>query len=274
MAEVERLSVIDELAAPVLRASQHGKRFPIRQLACIELAVQPSNEERLFQYHIFLAYIFGQGCCYTTQELPVNQELIGTDFCDLEGIDIGIKIALLDAIYADITPVPYSVQMLEGDINERGRQRAEFIVSTLIENHQLPHGATVALVGAVGALVKSFQLRGIKVLIFDLDPNLVGHLLAGEIVQHGSHFFDQLAEVDIVLATAMTLWTNTYSDIAVACSEATKPLCIYAETGAHLAPYLMHHGATSVFSEPFPFYVFAERAEVTFHSRTPPPPEF
>jgi uncharacterized protein (DUF4213/DUF364 family) len=133
----------------------------------------------------------------------------------------------------------------------------------------LGRGSTVLNIGAVGEFVREAQDRGMTALVTDLDPQVIGKSLHGTIVQDAARNDELLRVADVALVTGMTLWTQTLHSLITRALELRKPIVLFAETAANIAPFLIGKGVAAVFSEPFPFYVIAEHATINFHATRP-----
>ena len=244
-------------------------RFVIRQLATVDLCVRPTAVERMFRYYVRLVYVDGQGCCYMSSPTQPDFTLIGKSILDVKNADLPTTIATMDGAFASLNLIPTESIELVGNMSMRSRERAEFIASRIVDRYTLKPGSRIALIGVVGEFIRSFSERGIEIFAYDLDPDLIGKLCANVTVRDGHSLAANFPDVNVILATAMTLQTKTYLEIVRLAAAASAKLAIYAETAAHLSPFLLKFGADAVFSEPFPFYVFGGRSVINFFTEMP-----
>ncbi|WP_005224221.1 Rossmann-like domain-containing protein [Marichromatium purpuratum] len=260
-------AILNSLLASLSRVSSSDTPgIHIKQLANIILSVQPTAEERHFRYTIRMAYVYGQGCCYMGSCANFDDNFIGRSALDQQGMDLATRIAVTDAIYAGFPGSPQSTFSLDGSLAKRSRRRARLITEFVGSYASRKRGFTIGIVGVVSEFVKSFKEQGFNVIAFDLDPIVVGKIYGGVEVRHGISSFDDLSRCDVILATGMSLWTNTLATLVCFANAYDKPLLLYAETAAHLVPYLVGRGITAAIAEPFPFYVFGGDAVIRMYS--------
>lgn len=254
-----------------LRGSCHDSlnHLSVKQLANIDLFVRPTADERLFRYFIHLAYVCGQGCCYTTEPPLINPALIGRPVFEFNEAPLPTKIAILDGIFASFDSPPDAQIPLTGSMQQRSRSRAEFIVNTLCADFQLSPGSKVAQIGVVGEFLAAFKSRGIRVAAFDLDKSIIGTSIYGTEIVDGNHIDPAFASAQLALLSAMSLSNRTYTDLVFSAQRNDVKLVLFAETAAHFAPYLINFGVSAVFSEPFPFYVFGGTSIIRYYRHVP-----
>jgi hypothetical protein len=241
----------------------------VRQLANIELCVQPTPGERLFKYCVHLAYVLGQGCCYTTDPTTIDHKLIGQPALTTANSSLATRIAVLDGIYAGFHNRAAAEVHLTGLMDDRSKARAKFVVDNICTHFSLRAGMRVALLGVVREFINEFRGRDILVDAFDLDVGTIGTEVGGVLVLDGRHIASHIGASSVALVTGMSLWTNTFSYVATLARAVGVHLVVFAETGAHFSPYLLNYGARAVISEPFPFYVFGGTTILRYYSIAP-----
>jgi hypothetical protein len=262
------------LAMPVFRAALSNPALVVRQLAVMELRVQPSAAERSFHFHLCFAHVIGQGCCYMAQPALLSEALIGQSVASAADADMGIRVAVVDGAFACRSPIATFETRLRGALSRRGDDRAEFVADCLEHRYRLVPGDLVIIVGVVRAFIHSFERRGWKVRAFDLALDVIGQTIGNTTVEPGDQLKENVPKAKVALVSGMSLWNGTFATLAAGAAVQETPISIFAETGAHLAPFLIGRGADCVFSEPFPFYVFGESAVMRFHEAKLALPDF
>jgi hypothetical protein len=242
----------------------------VRQLANVDLCVRPTPTERLFQCNIHLAYVLGQGCCYTSHPVTIDPATVGRPASELGGAPLATRIAVLDSVYAGFNCVPTAEVKLVGSMEERSQRRAAFIVDRLCAQFSLRSGSRVAQIGVVAEFIKALQRKDVQVDAYDLDNDLIGQKIHNVVVRHGSEIERHILNTDVILITGMSLWTDTFASVVKLASASGVRVVMFAESAANLAPHLLSCGASAVFSEPFPFYVFGGNAVVRYYTSAPP----
>lgn len=92
--------------------------------------------------------------------------------------------------------------------------------------------------------------------------------LNGVRVEHGCRTLELIGEHDVVLATGMTLATNTLPAILERVRETRTRLVLFAATGSHFGrEYCRTFGVDVVVSEPQPQYLFQGVTDIRVYRR-------
>ena len=251
-------------------AIEQSKSFPdedflIKGLWKVGLLFKPNAAERTFSYTFLIALTTGQGCCYcSTHDVELDKDIMGTDARQCRHLARSSQIAILDSIYSTFPSHPHATHNLDGLPSDKAGKRAAIVADeTIYQLEQMPGNRnTVVQVGVVGNVVKELHQRGLNVLASDFDPRLVGQDINGVEVQHGSRTLELVEQADIVVATGMTLGTQTLEDIMKAAHASGTKVLLFAETGANFGQFYCRNGIDAVVSEYFPFYIFQGRSRL------------
>lgn len=244
----------------------------LRQISTIDLTVRPAVNERRFQYDIRMAYIFGQGCAYSERGGKfIGEDLVGHSvFEHLDAFDTATKTAVMDAIYAKFPRKASDRIVLEGTVSEKSANRPAFYGKNIAEKLEGKENPRILMIGLVKAIVQDLTARGIAVTVTDLDAQAQmdaceqGAEAGNTDFIHPDEIPAELGSFDLILTTAMTLANDTFQSLSDLCQTKNVPIMIFAQTGAHLAPFLIGRGVSYVIAEYFPFFVFGGTSVVEF----------
>ncbi len=234
----------------------------------VSLLFQPSQVERLFTYTVYLAQTSREGCCYTFADpARIRFDVLGSDARTSRTGNLAVDIAILDSAYAVLPPRPAFHRIITGSSAQKAIERARLIADEVDRYLTTSPRRRVAVVGAIGILIRELLERKCDVLTTDLDVGLIGTDLDGVLVRDGTRWtMNDVEDADVAIITGMTLATNTLEPILKAAKGGHTRTIIIAETGAALAQmYIPLFGADCVISEPFPFYVFSGPSEINIY---------
>ncbi len=237
---------------------------------------RPTQNERTFSTPFLLINARRQGCAYlpTSRTIPDPRNILGKSLEALissEGQDTAVRIAALDAAVASARRRVSAMQGVECEslrISGSVRHKAE-ARSTLVAREcarLVPPGSTAGLIGYSGQIEHELSTL-FSIQSFDLDPQIIGYNTpSGFTVRHGDEIYgcDQLSGL---VATAMTLVTETLDQLLDLAAAKGIPLIIYAQTGANLGPLLVTAGVDTVIAEHIPFYNFEGSSTITVSRR-------
>ncbi len=267
--------ILDDIRDKVKKqVSERGAEdLYIRGLWAVDCLFNPDPKERVFNYKFIIAQTIGQGCAYspiTEYKSEDLKNLIGKNYIELGdmNLDLGLEIAVLDAIFSTRCSTPDVEYELSGDSIQKAIGRAEIIAKEAMKlsEHKRP---TIVNVGVVGNIIKQLLDLGAEVIGTDFDEEIIGQKLFGEAeIIHGSRTLEMVAQSDVAVVTGMTLATQTLDDIIKTARAHDTKLLIFAETGANLADFYMEAGIDTIVSEPFPFYIFQGKNVIRiFHKK-------
>lgn len=244
-----------------LSQGRSDEDFEIRGLWKTDLMFRPNANERTFDFTYVLAQTVGQGCSYCNPSVTLDESLIGMDARSAVAGDIGLEVAILDAVFTAFRGTPAVSHTITGTSVEKTPMRTKVVadeVAYQIARCDSLKGAkpTILNIGVVGNFIKEFAFRGYDVLATDFDVNLVGNQINGVPVSDGDETIDLIGRADVAVATGMTLATRTLGDIIETCQKHGTRLVLFAETGANFGEEYCRLGIDAVVSEPFPFYIF------------------
>lgn len=261
-------NIIEQLRVNAIGKSKAypDEDFLIRGVWRINHRYQPNAWERSLAYSMFIVQTIWQGCCYCNYGYAdIDESLLGKDAREVRTQDIGVEIAILDAIYSVFEKKPDSSYVFEGSSNEKAIRRAQIIVDQ-VEKELGKRRGKVLNVGVMGNFIKQLRDRGIDIIASDFDPALIGQRINGVYVESGEKTLDLIKECDLVLATGMTLTTRTLGDIITTAKRHEKKVVLFAATGAQFAEeYCKTFGVNMVISEPQPQYIFQGKSIINIY---------
>lgn len=258
--------LIDTLTEKAIEKSRDhpDSDFVIRGLWKTDLLFKPNQHERTFAYTYVLAQTVGQGCSYCAADVFLDESLMGKDAREVRPENLGMRVAILDAIYSAFPKSPAVSFKLEGNSVAKTEARTRIVVDEVLRLTAACSGRRprVVNVGVVGNFLIELSKYDLEVVATDLDPKLIEKTVAGVRVEHGSHSPDAVAECDVALVTGMTLTTDTLDEILRAAKSAGTKVVLFAETGANFGQEYCALGIDAVVSEPFPFYIFQGQSTI------------
>lgn len=242
--------------------------FRLRGLWALNYFYQPGRAERELSYGMVLAQTVGQGCSYADFEsVKIDKTLMGQDARHALHTDMSTSIAVLDSAYAAFDVVPSQRLVFEGWSEEKAYARAN-IVADEVERVAGNRTARILNVGVMGIFIDVLKKRGFTVQGTDFDGSIIGTTFGDAPVQSGTSTLDLIAEHDVVLATGMTLATNTLTHIVKETQDRKRKLVLFAATGSHFGlEYCRTFGVDTVISEPQPQYMFQGSSKVEIFRR-------
>lgn len=225
---------------------------------------RPYNEVR-FRCNFVIAQTRYQGCAFYSMEISEGEieQLLGTHVLEARRSCVPLQVALLDSVFGFLVNDLIAARVLEisGTSQEKALWRARIVgeeVEELLHALNLvSHPAHIALVGASALILDELLALQCTVDIFDLDPTIIGTNIRRDMnIIDGKSGLSSHQPPDIIVATGMTLTTETLDDILAYARYSGAKVVIYAQTGANIAPWYRRYGADSIVSEPIPFYDF------------------
>lgn len=255
---------LDQLESDVFVLAQRHIALPapIIGISSIDLHLKPRQEARRFSYNLIVCQSVGQGACYHF-DVPLAssdaRDLVGCQFPDLLPIShLGLRIAIFDSIANALPRQPSSSAVLNGSSSLKAIQRAEIVcteVSRVLNSKASRRKVT--MVGYVELIASKLRCHGLDVVGIDYDAAVLqSDPMITSDIHEWSEFENEIQSSGAVLATGMTLATETLPRIFSLCNDHRLPLVLYCQTGSGFAPFYTTYGATSVVAEPFPFYTF------------------
>lgn len=243
--------------------------FMLRGLWTLQHHYRPNQHERLLTYGMVLAQTRAQGCCYTDIDaLDIDVGLLDSDVRDLEPEDLPQRIAILDAGFAMLPRNPSRRLLFSGATDEKAVERANIIVDEVVGHLARRDGRRILNIGVMGNFFPHLRRHGIEILATDFDREVIENAPGHVTVLHGAHTLDLIKDVDLVLATGMTLATGTLPEIIEECRRRETVLVLFAATGSFLAEtYCRKFGVDAVISEPQPQYIFQGISSVEIYHK-------
>jgi Putative heavy-metal chelation len=255
--------VEDLLAHLRSRAIEQSRDYPdedfvLRGLWSIDYRYRPNEWERDLSYGMLMAQTTGQGCCYVDYGAArIDESCLGKDGRTLTGCDRATEIAVLDAVYSVFDKQPEQTFEFKGTSSDKAVTRARIVVDEVLKELADLGGERVLNVGVMGIFIRQLKDAGVEVISSDFHESIVGKRIHDAEVVSGEHTLDLAREVDVVLATGMTLTTDTLGPILDAAHGHGARVILFAATGAHFAQeYCQGLGVDVVVSEPQPQYMF------------------
>ena len=244
--------------------------FRLRGLWRIEHCFQPNAHERQLSYGMVLGQTLAQGCAYTDLDAPrPDMAALGGDVRDLRVGDLAQNIATLDAGFAVLPSNPVRRLRFAGNSDAKAVERAAIIVDEVMAQLDRVGGRKVLNIGVMGNFFPHLLQRGVEVVAADYDPSVIANAPSGVTIHHGASTLDLIKHVPLVLATGMTLATDTLPSIIAECQRHGTGLILFAATGAAFGEaYCRACGVDAVISEPQPQYIFQGTSEIQIFRRT------
>jgi hypothetical protein len=246
--------------------------FVIRGIWNFTMQSQPNQAERIFTESGCLVATSGLGASFrpASQSVPIPDSLTGQDGRQVVADDRGLQVAILDACYAVIPQTPIETYVIEGDTVRKSTQRARIVCKEveLIANRLAISKPTVLMIGIVHTIIEQLQESGMITILSDLDQRLIGHGMAGAEIHDGRLNPLLIPDCDIILATGMTITTETLGTIVGSARKFNKPLVIYAQTGSNFAEEYIKLGIDSVLAEQYPWYCIPGQSTIKVFRRS------
>jgi hypothetical protein len=265
--------ILADLRKSLWRRSTHlrADEFIIRGVWDFMMLSQPNSADRIFTESGCLVATSGLGFSFRTssQSVPIPDSFIGRDGRRVVAGDRAMQVATLDACYAVFPQNPIREHILEGDTTSKSIQRARIVCNEveLIADRLAIRKPSVLMIGVVGKITEQLWDCGMTPVLSDIDPRIVGTMVAGAEVHHGRLNPRLIPECDIVLATGMSITTGTINEILEVTRRFAKPLVMFAQTGSNFAEEYLALGIDSVLSEAFPWYNMPGRSIIRIFRR-------
>lgn len=233
--------------------------FILRGLWSIDYRYRPNEWERDLSYGMLLAQTTGQGCCYVDYPAAqIDDRFLGKDSRTIiDDLDRSTAIAVLDAVYSVFDAQPEQSFEFKGTSADKAVTRAQIVVDQVKRELAEMGGNRVLNVGVMGIFIRQLKDAGVHVISSDYHESIVGKRIHDADVVSGDRTLDLVKEVDVVLATGMTLTTDTLGMILDTAHRHGSRVVLFAATGAHFAQeYCEGLGVDVVVSEPQPQYMF------------------
>ena len=237
----------------------NADEFTVSSVFTMTMIARPEPSDPIYRDYLILVICGGVGYA-TSASIPpeaVVADVIGQDARHAQSSHDALNFALLDAAFGVYQREPNLEYAFSGTTAERARRRGDVIVNELAR--LCPAGRRVLLVGAVRSIIVSLNDANFVVAACDMDETLQGRELAGVAVEPGGPemTLEAMRNVDVVVATGMTLVNGTIAPISELARKSRQPLVMYCQSGAALASHVMNSlGVSVVISEPFPNYLF------------------
>jgi hypothetical protein len=218
----------------------------------------PGADVTYRNYYVLLRVgeVFG-ACSFEAGELDPSycEEASGVSLDKLiANAPLPVRIAALDAYLASVEPHwdagAEEVVLPAGTPDVRARARDAAVAGLL----DVRAGSKVALIGVVNPLVDAITERG--AICLPCDFNLLETASGLPVSRDMTAVIDA---ADAVVATGMTLSNGSFDVLLDRCREQSKPLAVYAQTGAAVVRSFLGSGVTALSAEPFPFSQFSSR---------------
>lgn len=250
--------------------------FEIRGAWQTHLVCRPSIDERVFDHTLLLVQTVDQGACYTHAPLALHlADILGQDARCLETGSYQLDIATLDSGYAVLQAPPDQIIVEQGTPTAKAALRAEIVVREA--NRLLRRGKLnstkkprAVVVGAIGEIIARLIQNDYTVTCTDLDPLIVGTVLAGTTILNGRRKTEDLvADSDVAIVTGMTLATGTLETILESAASSNTRIVMVAESASWLGRFYCDHlGVGAVVSEPYPFYIYTGHTRFLIYRST------
>jgi len=231
--------------------------------------------EQKYDLRLYLAQTpIGQGCSYTeTKEFDYNllRDILGQDaknILEYEKIECAIKISILDSMYGSLFPIHKKdiiSECLDGSHSQKNDWRTSIVlheVERLIGKSSASHILKVLNIGVVASFLIALINAGYDVAGSDFNKTITGGKLAGIKIENGDKSPYLVKDSDLVIATGMTIATETLDEIIQECKKHHVKLIIFAETGHSFANYYLNEGVDVFLGEHFPFYSFMGSSKI------------
>jgi Putative heavy-metal chelation len=263
----EILDTLREVAVDLSRGLDDDL-FQLRGLWALNYLYRPGSAERELNYGMVIAQTMGQGCSYAEFEsVFINRSLLGQDSRHATVDDISTQIAVLDSAYSVFKIKPSNRIVFDGWSETKAYARAN-IVADEVERLLGGNRGRILNVGVMGIFIDVLKERGFTIQGTDFDSRIIGEVYGHAPVRLGTSTLELIAEHDLVLATGMTLATNTLADIIRETKRHGRKLILFAATGSHFGlEYCRTFGVDVVVSEPQPQYMFQGQSTIKIFRR-------
>jgi hypothetical protein len=244
------------------RLSADTLALPVRGQWLVEPTFRPSPAERTFGTPFLIVHVERQGCAYfSADDLTAarSELLVGRSVAECQSLTRHAQVATVDAVYRE-NASGYSgpqAACLDGSVTAKAEERAAIVAREAHLRVRPGSDLRAALVGYSGEIALQLERLGFTVTSYDLDPEICDsdRTATTRPVARGEDFYANSA-LDAVVATGMTLVTETFPRIVAHCRAVEAPLIMYCQSGANLGPLMIECGASSVIAEHIPFYNF------------------
>lgn len=226
----------------------------------LKILYRPNLGERLFELQVLMANSHRTGAVY---HLPnqLNQielkEFCSFNYIGQEGLNPILELAFLDSFIPLELYKPLSSMELTGNLKRKSEMRAHIVARETLEMLKPSSQKRILQIGVVQSIAQELIDLGAEIHFCDLDLSLRDEdFFQGRTFVSPRHVIGQISEYDAIIATGMTVSTASFLPLVRESKSEGVPLLIYAETGAHLAEWMLYEGVRTVVSEPFPYYIF------------------
>ena len=220
------------------------------------------TQNQAFDLRLIITHTLGQGCAYSeikNQDRNTFKRLLGRDVLE-EEIEFAIRVSILDSLYGVLYPFSKKETKINNENPDiKNLWRSHIVLSEaqrLIGKSQFSKPMRVLNIGFVDSFVRTLREAKYEVFATDLESSIIGAEISGVTIEDGVKSHIILRNVDLVIATGMTITTNTIDRIIKECKKNNTKLLIFAETGHSFASYYLQNGVDTYISEHFPFYSF------------------
>lgn len=263
--------MLDQLreVAQTKSASLPDEDFVVRGLWRIDYRYRPNQWERDLAYSMLLAQTTRQGCCYVDYATgAIDESFLGTDGRTVEPDNPSTAIAILDAVYGIFDKTPESTLQFNGSSSEKAERRAQIVTDEVFRELADMGGNRVLNVGVMGIFLRQLGEKGVQVIGSDFAPDVANSRFNETDIYHGERTMELIPQCDVVLATGMTLTTDSLGDILREVQSHGKRLILFAATGANFAQeYCDLFGVDVVLSEVQPQYMFQGTSTISVYRK-------
>lgn len=209
----------------------------------------------------YLAYTKSLGAAFRYKKGEDSQKemeyLLNQDFLSVPIVNNAIRIALLDSIYPLCRAMKPDAAYTITDIPDRKILWRSNIIADEVKRLVGEGDKAVLNVGVVENIVRVLLDKHYRVIGTDFNEGLIGAKLFGRAsVFSGEETLALAAKADVVVATGMTIVTETLDDIITVCKKNNTKLILFSETGENLGSYYVKNGVDAYISEIYPWYLF------------------
>ncbi len=252
---------------------QHTKnKFELKGLWRLDYRYRPSSKERDLKYSIIMAQTDVQGAAYVDFEsYHIDDGFLGSDVRELlADMPYGLQIAALDAAaYYTDKKEPLARYSFEGSSSEKVVYRARIICDEVFRVARRTGKKKIINIGVMGSFIDHIVSQRFEYIGVDFEKKLIAEGINDEKVVPGSELSNVVDGNSIIVATGMTLTSNTLNEIVSLCTENSVPLVLFAATAPNFATYYCDVlNIDSVISEYQPQYMFQGVSKIEIRSRT------
>jgi hypothetical protein len=240
---------------------------------------------QIFDLRFILTHTLGQGCAFTSYKGDVRDKVkdwIGKDIlqhksmflCDSlidKNFGYSFKVSVLDSIYGNIE-LPFNKDSYIKEtrrINANPEKKNEWRTNIVLDEVKRLLGSSsqrkILNIGAVGSFIEALRKKGYDVIGSDFEEAIINTEVSGTLIRNGNQSPYLAKNVDLVLATGMTISTKTIDKIIGQSKQGKAKIIVFAETGHSFASYYVQNGVDVYLSESFPFYNYKGESVINIY---------